>query len=65
ESATTIENWEAMTDSLSAGIFGYTCLPSGVTGNAISNFNSAVMGQMTPAEAVQSSSDYAAETIGY
>lgn len=65
ESATTIENWEAMTDSLAAGVFGYTCLPSGVTSNAISNFNSAVMGQSTPAEAVQASSDYAAETIGY
>ena len=65
EAATTIDNWEAMTDSLSAGIFGYTCLPAGVTGNAVSNFESAAMGQMTPAEAVKASSDYAAETIGY
>lgn len=65
ESATTIENWDAMTDSLAAGIFGYTCLPAGVTGNAVSNFESAAMGQTTPADAVKASSDYAAETIGY
>lgn len=65
ESATTIENWDAMTDSLAAGVFGYTCLPSGVTSNAVSNFNAAVLGDMTPAEAVESSSAYAAETIGY
>lgn len=65
ESATTIENWEAMTDSLEAGVFGYTCLPSGVTSNAVSNFNSATLGEKTPAEAVKESSDYAAETIGY
>lgn len=65
ESATTIENWDAITDSLAAGVFGYTCLPAGVTNNAISNFNSAVMGQMTPADAVKQSSAYAAETIGY
>lgn len=65
ESATTIENWDAITDSLAAGVFGYTCLPAGVTNNAISNFNSAVMGQITPAEAVEQSSSYAAETIGY
>lgn len=65
ESAKTIENWDAMTDSLAAGVFGYTCLPSGVTNNAISNFNSAVSGNMTPAEAVEKSCDYAAETIGY
>ncbi|MDY4578981.1 ABC transporter substrate-binding protein [Bariatricus sp. HCP28S3_E4] len=65
ESAKTIENWDAMTDSLAAGVFGYTCLPSGVTNNAISNFNSAVSGNMTPEEAVEKSCDYAAETIGY
>lgn len=65
ESATTIDNWEAITDSLAAGVFGYTCLPSGVTSNAISNFNSALLGNITPAEAVESSSEYAAETIGY
>ncbi|MGN1140304.1 MAG: ABC transporter substrate-binding protein [Oliverpabstia sp.] len=65
ESATTIENWEAMTDSLEAGIFGYTCLPSGVTSNAVSNFESAVTGKMSATEAVEKSCDYAAETIGY
>lgn len=65
ESATTIDNWDAITDSLAAGVFGYTCLPSGVTNNAVSNFNSAVLGDMTAAEAVEASSDYAAETIGY
>lgn len=65
ESAKTIENWDAMTDSLAAGVFGYTCLPSGVINNAISNFNSAVSGNMTPEEAVEKSCDYAAETIGY
>lgn len=65
ESATTIENWEAITDSLAAGVFGYTCLPSGVTNNAISEFNNAVLGQKTPQEAVDSASQYAKETIGY
>ncbi|HIU77697.1 MAG TPA: sugar ABC transporter substrate-binding protein [Candidatus Pelethocola excrementipullorum] len=65
ESATTIENWDAMTDSLQAGVFGYTCLPSGVTNNAISEFNNAVLGQKTPKEAVDAASQYAKETIGY
>ena len=65
ESATTIDNWEAMTDSLAAGVFGYTCLPSGVTNNAVSVFNSAALGTTTPADAVKEASDYAAETIGY
>lgn len=65
ESATTVENWDAMTDSLEAGIFGYTCLPSGVTSNAISNFESAATGKMSAADAVKKSSEYAAETIGY
>jgi len=65
EGATTIENWEAVTDSLNAGVFGYTCLPSGVTNNAISEFNAAVLGQKTPEEAVNNASQYAKETIGY
>lgn len=65
ESATTIENWEAMTDSLSAGVFGYTCLPSGVTNNAVSEFNAALLGQKTPQEAVDDAAQYAKETIGY
>lgn len=65
ESATTVENWDAMTDSLEAGVFGYTCLPSGVTNNAVSDFNAALLGQKTPAEAVESASSYAKETIGY
>ena len=65
ESVKTVENWDAMTDSLENGIFGYTCLPAGVTSNAISNFNSAVTGGMTAKEAVEKSMDYAAETIGY
>ncbi|WP_277407275.1 hypothetical protein [Lacrimispora xylanisolvens] len=42
-----------MTDSLKAGVFGYTCLPSGVTNNAVSEFNAAVLGQKTPEEAVK------------
>lgn len=65
ESATTIENWDAMTDSLESGVFGYTCLPSGVTGNGVSTFNSALLGQTDIKSAVKSVSDYAAETIGY
>jgi len=65
ESVTTIENWDAITDSLKAGVFGYTCLPSGVTNNAISEFNSAVLGQKTPEDAVKNASQYAKETIGY
>jgi multiple sugar transport system substrate-binding protein len=65
ESATTIKNWDAMTDSLKAGVFGYTCLPSGVTNNAISEFNAAVLGQKTPEEAVKKADAYARETIGY
>lgn len=65
ESVTTIENWDAMTDSLAAGVFGYTCLPSGVTNNAISDFNAAVLGQKTPEQAVADASKYAKETIGY
>lgn len=65
ESAKSVENWDAMTDSLESGIFGYTCLPSGVTSNAVSNFNSAVTGSMSAKEAVEKSMEYAAETIGY
>lgn len=65
ENVKSVDNWDAMTDSLESGIFGYTCLPSGVTGNAISLFNSAVMGEITPAEAVEKAMTYAAETIGY
>ncbi|MDF2885908.1 MAG: extracellular solute-binding protein family 1 [Lacrimispora sp.] len=65
ESATSVKNWAAMTDSLKAGVFGYTCLPSGVTNNAISEFNAAVLGQMTPEEAVKKADAYARETIGY
>ncbi|MEY8354806.1 sugar ABC transporter substrate-binding protein [Lachnospiraceae bacterium 54-53] len=65
ESVTTIENWDAMTDSLKSGVFGYTCLPSGVTNNAVSEFNAAVLGQKTPEEAVGNASGYAKETIGY
>jgi ABC-type sugar transport system, periplasmic component len=64
-SATTIENWNAITDSLAAGVFGYTCLPSGVTNNAISLFNTALVGQSTPEKAVNDAMSYAAETIGY
>ncbi len=62
---TPIENWDAITDSLQAGVFGYTCLPSGVTSNAVSEFNNALLGQETPADAVDKASQYAAETIGY
>lgn len=65
EGADTVENWDAMTDSLEAGVFGYTCLPSGVTNNAVSEFNAALLGQKTPEEAVESASAYAKETIGY
>lgn len=65
ESATTVKNWDAMTDSLASGVFGYTCLPSGVTNNAISEFNAAVLGQKTPEQAVEKASSYAKETIGY
>ena len=65
ESASSVKNWEAMTDSLEAGVFGYTCLPSGVTNNAISEFNAAVLGQKTPEEAVKKADAYARETIGY
>ena len=65
ESATTIDNWDAMTDSLASGVFGYTCLPSGVTNKAVSEFNAALLGQKSPQEAVDSASQYAKETIGY
>lgn len=65
ESASSVKNWEAMTDSLKAGVFGYTCLPSGVTNNAVSEFNAAVLGQKTPEEAVKKADAYARETIGY
>ena len=62
---TPIQNWDAITDSLNAGVFGYTCLPSGVTSNAISEFNNALLGTETPEQAVDNASQYAAETIGY
>lgn len=65
ESATTIENWEAVTDSLAAGVFGYTCLPSGVTNSAISLFNTALIGDKTAQESVTEAMQYAADTIGY
>lgn len=62
---TPITNWDAITDSLAAGVFGYTCLPSGVSGNATSEFNNATLGMETAEEAVSKASSYAAETIGY
>lgn len=62
---TPIQNWDAITDSLNAGVFGYTCLPSGVTSNAISEFNNALLGTETADQAVEKASQYAAETIGY
>ncbi len=65
ETAITIDNWDAMTDSLNSGVFGYTCLPSGVTNNAIGAFEAAVLGQLTSEQAVENSSQYAKETIGY
>lgn len=65
DSATTIDNWDAMLDSLETGVFGYTCLPSGVTNNAVSLFNSALLGQITPQEAVEQANAYASETMGY
>ena len=65
ESATTIDNWDAITKSLACGVFGYTCLPSGVTGNAVSLFEAAALGQITAEEAVEQAMQYAAETIGY
>ena len=65
ESATTIDNWDAMLDSLSAGVFGYTCLPYGVTENAANLFESALLGQSTPEDAVQQAMEYGADTIGY
>lgn len=60
-----ISNWDAMTASLECGVFGYTCLPSGVTSDAVSKFNSAVLGELTPEEAVEQAMQSAAETIGY
>jgi len=65
EAATTIDNWEAITDSLAAGVFGYTCLPAGVTNNAVSLFNTVLTGQITAEDAVKQAMQYAAETIGY
>ena len=65
EGAKTITNWDAITKSLACGVFGYTCLPSGVTGNAVSLFQSALLGQITAEEAAAQASQYAAETIGY
>ena len=63
--ATSIENWDAITKSLECGVFGYTCLPAGVTGNAVNLFQSATLGQITPKDAVSQAMQYAAETIGY
>lgn len=60
-----VENWDAVTDALESGVFGYTCLPSGVTSNAVSEFDNALLGQESPEDAVKNASDYAAETIGY
>ena len=65
EAATNVTNWDAITKSLGTGVFGYTCLPAGITGNAVSLFNSALLGQVTPREAVDQATQYAAETIGY
>jgi multiple sugar transport system substrate-binding protein len=65
DGAKTIKNWNAVTDSLAAGTFGYVCLPSGVTNNAVSEFNAALQGQKTPKKAVEKASQYAKETIGY
>lgn len=65
ESATTVENWDAITDSLAAGVFGYTCLPAGVTNNAKSLFDTVLTGQITAQDAVDQAMQYAAETIGY
>ena len=65
DSAKTVTNWDAITKSLACGVFGYTCLPSGVTGNSINLFQSALLGQITTDDAVAQASQYAAETIGY
>lgn len=65
ESAKTVKNWDAVLDSLEAGVFGYVCLPSGVTNNAVSEFQAALLGHKTPEEAVESAMQYAKETIGY
>lgn len=58
-------NWEAYEVAMATGVFGYTCLPAGVTGNAVNLFQAAVLGQITPEEAVEQAMQYAAETIGY
>lgn len=58
-------NWDALNVAMNTGVFGYTCLPAGVTGNAVSLFQAAVLSQITPEEAVEQAMQYAAETIGY
>lgn len=65
ETAKTVTNWDSMIEAMNTGVFGYTCLPSGVTGNAVNLFNSAVLGEITPEQAVEQAMTYAAETIGY
>lgn len=61
EEAKSIENWEAVTDSLAAGVFGYTMIPSGITGNAVAEFDNALLGNKTAEEAVNSAMEYAIE----
>lgn len=52
-------NWKAYEDSLAFGQFGYAMANSGVTNAGVSNFNAALMGQMTVDEAIQKTNDEA------
>lgn len=65
DNAPTIENWDAMMIALETGAFGYTCLPSGVSANALNWFDAALTGEITAEDAVSQVSDYAAKVIGY
>ena len=45
-------NWDAFDVVSDSGVFGYVCLPAGLTGDAVKEFEAAVLGQKTIDEAI-------------
>ena len=57
-------NWAAMDTALEAGAFGYVSLPAGVTGDAVKQFEAAILGQKSIDEAIQAALDAAQKVTG-
>lgn len=57
-------NWAAFTQAGKSGVFGYVLIPSGVTQNAVKQFEAAVLGQKSIDDAIKQAKDDAAEELG-